>query len=62
MVQIFGFGEINGFQGLLVMKLFLLDFFSIRILRLVRFLAKKATVGKRKSLDRFSYLWMWRQF
>ena len=62
MVQIFRFKEINGFQGLPAMKLFLLSFFSIRILRLVRFLAKKAAVGRRKSLDRFSYLWMWRQF
>ena len=62
MVQIFEFREINGFQGLPAMKLFLLGFFSIRILRLASLFAKIVVVGRRKSLDRFSYLWMWRQF
>ena len=56
MVQIFEFREINGFQGLPAMKLFLLGFFSIRILRLVSLFAKIVVVGRRKSLDRFSYL------
>ena len=62
MVQIFRFREIDGFQGLPAMKLFLLGFFSIQILRLVSLLAKIIAVGRRKLLDRFSYLWMWRQF
>ena len=62
MVQTFGFGEINGFQGLPVMKLFLLGFFFIRIPRLVNLYAKRVAAGRRKLLDRVSYLWMWKQF
>ena len=62
MVHKFGFGRINGFQGLPVMKSFLLLFLHLDT-KVNEFICQERVAArKRKSSDRFSYLWMWKQF